>query len=800
MNIYTSLYIYLFEARNIESSLVYLLELNHLEHLDVSINNFSYSKIPKFMGSMKQLRYLNLSYMMPSLCGKVPDELGNLTNLQVLDLSIVITDYEHHLFTHSLKWVSNLRQLRHLGLGGMNLSQVNNLIDSLIEPLPFVRVLDLSLCSLLTTQLNLKNLSIASHPISIRKLVLNSNNLEGKIPSFIQNLTSLEYLDLSLNNFGTQIPLWLGEHKSLVHLDLGDAGFTSVEGGDIWSVVSNLHNLTYLDISRTFLTLNFSSDWVPPFQLQTFSARTCRINGPFPQWLKTQKSLSYLALSNAGIHGPLPKWFHEMQSLTDVYLGNNQITGCLIFPINFVSFYLFNNSLSCQYMMNTSRRTKINYHAGTFVKLSDNFISGQFLEHLYHEMPNVALLDLSNNQINGSIPKSMCQFTLLSYLMLRKNRLSGTIPRCLGESSDLQFVDLAFNNLSGDIPCFRVAHVGWSFSSLDFVSLSDNMLSGRIPSCLANLSNLEVLDVGENNLSGEIPTFITRVNVPGLQILRLRNNKLEGSIPEQLCSLSKLQILDLGHNYLTGIIPSCLSNLTEMNLRHPSVFGFNRMADVNEIIKGTDREYTKTIGFMVNIDLSCNKLIGSIPEKITNLPSLVGLNLSYNQLSGHIPGSIGGLKSLESLDLSRNKLHGTIPTSLGAISPLEFLDLSYNNLSGQIPTGNQLQTLNDPLSYAGNPYLCGDPLSKKCKSNHDSTNGSSGAQNNEDEESEDKHETMWFYLVVMSGFATGFWCVVGTLFLNKSWRHAFFRRVEFVQDWLYVAVVVRVPKLMRRFI
>ncbi|XP_056694306.1 receptor-like protein EIX2 isoform X2 [Spinacia oleracea] len=408
------------------------------------------------------------------------------------------------------------------------------------------------------------------------------------------------------------------------------------------------------------------------------------------------------------------------------------------------------------------------------------------LNHLEH-------LDVSINNFSYSkIPKFMGS--------MKQLRLSGTIPRCLGESSDLQFVDLAFNNLSGDIPCFRVAHVGWSFSSLDFVSLSDNMLSGRIPSCLANLSNLEVLDVGENNLSGEIPTFITRVNVPGLQILRLRNNKLEGSIPEQLCSLSKLQILDLGHNYLTGIIPSCLSNLTEMNLRHPSVFGFNRMADVNEIIKGTDREYTKTIGFMVNIDLSCNKLIGSIPEKITNLPSLVGLNLSYNQLSGHIPGSIGGLKSLESLDLSRNKLHGTIPTSLGAISPLEFLDLSYNNLSGQIPTGNQLQTLNDPLSYAGNPYLCGDPLSKKCKSNHDSTNGSSGAQNNEDEESEDKHETMWFYLVVMSGFATGFWCVVGTLFLNKSWRHAFFRRVEFVQDWLYVAVVVRVPKLMRRFI
>ncbi|XP_056694312.1 receptor-like protein EIX2 [Spinacia oleracea] len=263
-------------------------------------------------------------------------------------------------------------------------------------------------------------------------------------------------------------------------------------------------------------------------------------------------------------------------------------------------------------------------------------------------------------------------------------------------------------------------------------------------------------------ISGEIPTF----NVQGLRILRLRNNKLEGSIPEELCSLSNLQILDLGHNYLTGTIPSCLSNLTQMNFGD-RLEDFPYEDDVNEVIKGIEREYTTTLGYMVNIDFSCNKLIGSIPEEITNLSYLLSVNLSYNQLSGQIPGRIGGLKSLESLDLSRNKLQGTIPTSMGVIYSLEFLDLSYNNLSGQIPTGSQLQTFTNS-SYIDNPHLCGYPLSKKCKGDNDSPNGTSGAQHNEDAESEDKRETMWFYLVVMSGFGTGFWCVVGTLFLKKS--------------------------------
>ncbi|XP_056694299.1 receptor-like protein EIX2 [Spinacia oleracea] len=112
----------LFEARKMESSLVYLLELNHLEHLDVSGNDFGNSSIPKFMGSMQELRYLNLSYTSNPLYGKVPNELGNLTNLQVLDLK----SYETYLFTDSLKWSSSLQQLRYLDLTGTNLSQVNN--------------------------------------------------------------------------------------------------------------------------------------------------------------------------------------------------------------------------------------------------------------------------------------------------------------------------------------------------------------------------------------------------------------------------------------------------------------------------------------------------------------------------------------------------------------------------------------------------------------------------------------------------------------------------------------------------
>ncbi|QCE05773.1 LRR receptor-like serine/threonine-protein kinase FLS2 [Vigna unguiculata] len=85
--------------------------------------------------------------------------------------------------------------------------------------------------------------------------------------------------------------------------------------------------------------------------------------------------------------------------------------------------------------------------------------------------------------------------------------------------------------------------------------------------------------------------------------------------------------------------------------------------DVREVMKGIELEYTRNLKLVVNLDLSNNNLIGTIPEEITSLGALLGLNLSYNRLSGHIPKRIGDMKSLESLDLSHDQLSGAISES-----------------------------------------------------------------------------------------------------------------------------------------
>ncbi|XP_074283768.1 receptor-like protein EIX2 [Silene latifolia] len=756
-------------------SFVYLFELRQLESLDLSQNSFSHSSILRVMSSMKQLRYFYLRSA--SLGGLVPYELGNLTNLQELDLSF------NMLIGEIPASLGNLTNLKELDLSYNNLSSIS---------------------------------SSLRFPFKLESLSLSNNHLSGKIPTSLGKLSKLQKLDISSNSLEGTI--------------LSEPHF------------SNLSSLVNVILEETMVTLNFSSNWVPPFQLNYFSATACKINGQFPPWLQTQKNLILLHLSDANISGVIPNWFHTMQEFIWVDLSGNNLSGSPIIPINFFSIDLSYNSFSLPFLTNNSK-PEVYIHADT-IYLDNNFIIGPLPKHLDLIMPSLTNLDLSNNQINGSIPNSLCQSTSLSLLNIQNNnltgvlpncsglgqsnlgtlslsgnqikgpipdsfcqltwldtldiqnnKLAGVIPNCLANLSRLTFVGLSNNNFKGHIPCFNNRD-----SNMDFyLFLNDNMLSGEIPSCLSDLRNLQVLDIGENQLSGKMLKWLRVEKLKELAILRLRDNKFSGTIPSQICCLPHLQLIDLGHNQFTGSIPRCLSNLTAMTSPNASSLDYI-FSGVSEVMQGIERVYTSTLPYLVDIDLSSNHLVGSIPDDMTKISGLLSLNLSFNQLSGKIPENIGSLKKLISLDLSKNTLRGSIPTSIGQIYTLSHLNLSYNNLSGQIPTGKQLQTLSDQASiYAGNPYLCGDFLPRKCKSKVDELGkGTSGKGNGQKEK---KLEKMGFDLVVVSGFATGFWGVVGCLVVNRRWRHAFFRSLEDVYNWFYVIVVLKVrvlkAKIMR---
>ena len=133
-------------------------------------------------------------------------------------------------------------------------------------------------------------------------------------------------------------------------------------------------------------------------------------------------------------------------------------------------------------------------------------------------------MDLSSNQLNGSIPMEILNLpTLRIVLNLSMNSLSGPIPQ-IGRLSGVASIDFSRNQLDGGIPS--------SFSnclSLQKLFLNRNQLSGSIPNALGEVRALETLDLSTNRLSGTIPVELQKLQV--LRLLNLSYNDLEGAIP-----------------------------------------------------------------------------------------------------------------------------------------------------------------------------------------------------------------------------------------------------------------------------
>ncbi|CAK9315680.1 unnamed protein product [Citrullus colocynthis] len=255
------------------------------------------------------------------------------------------------------------------------------------------------------------------------------------------------------------------------------------------------------------------------------------------------------------------------------------------------------------------------------------------------------------------------------------------------------------------------------------------------------------IDLSKNRLHGSLPSWIG-VNVSSLFLLNLGSNNFKGIIPRHWCNLPLLQVLDLSNNNLWGEVPSCL--------------------------------YNCTLKYVLTMDLSRNKLSGEIPNDITKLIHLFTLNLSRNDLVGTIPQNIGDMKQLEKLDLSYNHLSGRIPTSLASLNFLTHLNMSFNHFSGQIPTSNELQTLDDPSIYQGNPSLCGSPLQTKCSNDESMNRNPISTSDDDDNNNDNGSEMLGFYIGMSFGFPIGINILFFTIYTNESRRRFYIRFIDAV--------------------
>jgi Leucine-rich repeat (LRR) protein len=820
-----------------------LLNLKHLSYLDLSLNNFSGNTIPKFLGSLESLMYLNLSFSFFS--GVVPPQLGNLSRLQYLDLTsyssssdidYIISFPQWGLEVKSLQWLVGFPSLRYLNLGYVNLTKVPDWLDA-VNMLPFLVELHLTHCGLVSLPHSISYVNFTVLSV----IDLSYNNFNSSIPHWLSNVSGLSTINLASNYFiGVDIPVGLGHLTNLRILDLGynnligmipssfsnlcnlqtlDLQFNNISG-EITELVDGLSqcsnsSLEYLDLSyNRFLGGNLPSSLGGLSKLQTLNLDWNSWKGVLTEahfqnltrlkslqlsmelstirtlvldvkkdWVPPFK-LADISLRNVWIGPNFPAWLKTQNELKYLRIDNAGISDTIPHGLwkcfpNVTSWSLSDNELRGQVPY-------FQFHpSADYFDLSSNKLDGP----LPLFPGNLSAVNLNNNMFSGPIPKNIGELLpKLRRLELSSNSITGKIPHSIGMLKELILLVLKNNLLSGNVPS-SMQHL----NSLMDLSLSQNNLEGEFPSFFRNYGSLQSLDLRGNKFSGKLPSWMGK-RQPSLLRLNLRSNLFHGDIPQQLCNLSQLRILDLAHNYFSGVIPQCLGNLCRDDDNDAFYFG----TQISLVTKGRDYLYDMSVyDIIYYVDLSHNNLSGEIPESITSLLRLVFLNLSMNHLTGRIPERIGNLDQLQSLDLSMNELYGPIPESLSSLTFLSHLNLSFNNLSGKIPNGNQLQTLYDDDSsiYEGNSLLCGPHLSTKCLEDETKPRVTSNGGNRVVKENGRNIESFSFYISMAAGFIVGFWGVCGTLIIKTSWRQASFRSFDNLKDKIVVFVMFKIARL-----
>ncbi|KAK8526129.1 hypothetical protein V6N13_017191 [Hibiscus sabdariffa] len=376
------------------------------------------------------------------------------------------------------------------------------------------------------------------------------------------------------------------------------------------------------------------------------------------------------------------------------------------------------------------------------LNLSRNFLKDSLPPSLFH-MPNLELLDLSNNDFSGSIPESINLPSIQSF-EISSNGFNGSLPShiCVN-SSRIRFLNMAVNYFSGDIlpglgKCSFLEELNlgtneltggitediFQLQNLKLLGLQYNKLGGKLSPGIANLSSLVRFDVSFNNFSGEIPDVFSQLksfqflvahsnkfsgripsslsNSPTISLLNLRNNSLEGFIYLNCSAMVALNSLDLATNKFTGPVPDNLPLCRQ--LRNANLARNNFSGQIPESFRefhslaylSLSNSSLHNISSALQILQQCRNLTAlvltlnfpgeTLPDdpnlRFENLKVLVIANC---KLKGSIPQWLRSVTTLQLLDLSWNHLDGTIPPWLGSYRDMFYLDLSNNSFTGEIP-------------------------------------------------------------------------------------------------------------------
>ncbi|GKA72736.1 receptor-like protein 12 [Tanacetum coccineum] len=435
------------------------LALEGLSMADTYFSNSSLTSILESFFECKSPSLESLSLESSQISCHLPHQLGQLTNLMLLQLG------NNRIAGVIPESIGRLSLLRYLDVDE---NLISGPIPNSIGELSSLEVLDLSY-----NQLN------GSLPDSLDQLSkLNTFDISYNLLKGI--ITEVQFVNLTgLNSWesGPQFPLWLQLQKDLELLEMVNTSISSTVPEPFWKSFSNLQ---YLDTSQNQI---HGELFHIPTSLQVLDLSSNKFSGLLPQ-ISNGSSAMILDLSNNSFVGLLN---HLMcpcgsKSLQILNLAVNHLSGLIPecwmkWPNNFSG---------------PIPKTLESLSALGSLNMCGNQLSGRLPVYVKN-LKNLQILQLARNELDGNI--------MASDTLVRKGQ-EYTYSTTLGLVIDL---DLLSNNFSGSIPRRIPEKIG-DLKLLESFDVSLNQLSWELLVSLSSLTFLSSFNVSFNILTGRIPS------------------------------------------------------------------------------------------------------------------------------------------------------------------------------------------------------------------------------------------------------------------------------------------------------
>ena len=378
--------------------------------ISLSIRSKTLEKLPEWLGDLTNLKNLDISYN--SNLSTIPEALGNLTNLT----NLVISSNDN--LSTIPEALGNLKNLEFLELNWQPF-----LWENTLPKLPFLKKISV------TGSSNLNDfLELVQHFPNLGSLIISRNSNLRTLPESLGNLTNLESLVISYNNNLQTIPKSLGNLTNLTSLKINNNDNLS----NLPEPIENLKKLEFLELNWQPLLWENVLPKLPFLKKISLTGST-NLEG-VPEIIKVFPKLSSLIISNNSDLITLPESLGSLTNLTSLEISRNIELRKL--PASLGSLESLESLiLSWNFSLWKNSLPRLPFLKEISVIGGGNLVN---LPDLTKVFPKLSSLIISNNSDLITLPESLENLTTLTSLEISNNNKLFTLPESIGKLSALQ--------------------------------------------------------------------------------------------------------------------------------------------------------------------------------------------------------------------------------------------------------------------------------------------------------------------------------------------------------------------------